>query len=319
MRGNEFTEMSAFLAVADRGSFTKAAVQLAVSTTTVSQAIRALEERLGVRLLNRTTRSVALTEAGERLLERVRPLLADYQAALESVSMFRDKPAGRLRITVAPPVSRKVLAPVLAGFLARYPDIALEISVDGAMTDIVAARFDAGIRVGNRLDRDMIAVRIMDGMEFVAVASPDYLARHGTPASLDDLGLHNCIRLRFADGALQPWRFTDAGKTVEIDVGGSVVVNDSDLAIRASLDGVGVYYAHAECVMPLIVQKRLVALLANNVPPPTDPFFLYYPSRRQSPAALQVFIDCLRANEKERRGVAKAREGARMIPIHSPI
>src|ERR1700733_7017731 len=149
MRGNDFAEMNAFVAVADHGSFTKAATALTVSITTVSQSIRALEDRLGVRLLNRTTRSVALTEAGERLLERVRPLLTGFDEALESVNDFRDKPAGRLRIIIAPPVSRRVMAPVLAGFLERYPDIAIEISVDPVIGDIVAARFDAGIRVGD--------------------------------------------------------------------------------------------------------------------------------------------------------------------------
>jgi DNA-binding transcriptional LysR family regulator len=296
MRGNGFAEMNAFVAVADHGSFTKAASSLAVSITTVSQSIRALEDRLGVRLLNRTTRSVALTEAGERLLERIRPLLTGFEEALDSVNAFRDKPAGRLRVTVAPPVSRKVLAPLLAEFLERYPDIALEISVDGAITDIVAAKFDAGIRIGNRLDRDMIAIRIMDGMNFVAVASPDYLTRHGSPSAPRDLAAYNCIRLRLPDGTLLPWRFTEDGDAFEVEVEGSVVVNDGDLALRAALDGVGIHYALTDCVVPLIAEGRLVALLDNHTPPPTEPFFLYYPSRRQNTVALQVFIDCLRDN-----------------------
>jgi DNA-binding transcriptional LysR family regulator len=300
MRGNDFADMNAFVAVADHSSFTKAATALAVSVTTVSQSIRALEGRLGVRLLNRTTRSVALTEAGERLLERIRPLLTGFDEALESVNDFRDKPAGRLRITVAPPVSRKVLAPALAGFLDRYPEIALEVSVDKAITDIVAARFDAGIRVGNRVDRDMVAIRIMDGMQFVAVASPEYIARHGPLVTLDDLMAHNCIRLRFADGALQPWRFTADGKIVEMDVNGSVVVNDSDLASRAALDGVGVHYGLADCVAPLIAEGRLVALLEEHAPPPSEPFFLYYPSRKQNPGSLQAFIDYLRTTLRPR-------------------
>jgi DNA-binding transcriptional LysR family regulator len=300
MRGNDFAEMNAFVAVAEQASFTKAAVVLEVSVTTVSQSIRALEDRLGVRLLNRTTRSVALTEAGERLLDRIRPLLAGFDEALESVNEFRDTPAGRLRITVAPPVSRKVLAPLLAGFLDQFPEIALEVSVDGAMTDIVASRFDAGIRVGNKVDRDMIAVRIMDGMQFTAVASPDYLARHSTPTTAQDLMSHNCIRLRFAGGLLQPWRFTERGKIIEIDVEGSVVVNDGDLAMRAALDGVGVHYALAECVAPHVAEGRLVTLLEDYTPPSSEPFFLYYPSRRQNPAALQAFIDYLRVNVRTR-------------------
>ncbi len=298
MRGNEFAEMNAFVAVADHGNFTRAATHLDVSTTTVSQTIRAFEDRLGVRLLNRTTRSVSLTEPGEQLLERLRPLLVGIEEAVESVNAFRDKPAGRLRITVAPPVSRKVLAPVLAEFLERYPEIALEVSVDGAITDIVAARFDAGIRIGNRVDRDMIAVRIMDGVRFLPVASPDYIARRGSPVVPQDLLSHNCIRRRFPGGALQTWRFTEAGKVIEINVEGSVVVNDEDLATRAALDGVGIHYGHLDCVTPLIAKGQLVPLLDEYAPPLTDGFFLYYPSRRQNSAALQVFIECLRARAK---------------------
>ena len=178
-----------------------------------------------------------------------------------------------------------------------------------AITDIVATGFDAGIRVGNWVDRDMIAVRVMDGIQFGAVASPDYLARHGTPTSLEHLLAHNCIRLRFAGGVLQPWRFTEDGKIIELDVEGSVVVNDSDLAVRAALDGVGVHYGHTECIAPLIAQRRLVALLNEHAPPPTEPFFLYYPSRRQNTAALQVFIEFLRSDAKMRAADGRAASG----------
>jgi len=186
MRGTQFAELSAFVAVAEHASFTKAAKQLHLSTATVSQTVRALEERLGVRLLNRTTRSVAPTEAGERLLAQLRPLLDDFEAAVDSVNAFRDKPAGRLRLTVPPPVASLVLGPLLARFLAEYPDIEVDISVDSAMVDIVAGRFDAGIRIGERVARDMIAVRITDNVRSAVVASPPIwrnTRRRGCPMS----------------------------------------------------------------------------------------------------------------------------------------
>ena len=238
MRGSQFAELNAFVAVAEHASFTKAARQLGLSPTTLSQTIRALEERLGVRLLNRTTRSVALTDAGELLLARLRPLLDDFDAAVKSVNKFRDNPAGRLRLTIPPPVASFVIAPLLAKFVARYPDITLEISVDSHMVDIVPGRFDAGIRHAHRVARDMIAVRITDDISSVVVASPDYLARHPVPTTPSDLEAHNCVRVRFPSGEFAPWQFARDGKIIEVDVDGAVIVNEPDLAIRAALDGV---------------------------------------------------------------------------------
>jgi DNA-binding transcriptional LysR family regulator len=302
MRGSQFAELSAFVAVAEHASFTKAAKQLRLSTGTLSQTIRALEERLGVRLLNRTTRSVAPTEVGERLLARLRPLLDDFEAAVEAINAFRDKPAGRLRLTVPPPVAHFVIAPLLARFLAQYPDIRLDISVDSAMVDIVGGRFDAGIRVGEQLARDMIAVRITDDLRSVAVASPDYFARHPHPQAPKDLEAHNCIRLHWSGGQFRRWEFSVEGKLLEFDVEGSVIVNDLDLAIRASLDGVGILYVRADFVAPMIADGRLVPTLEQWMPPPSDGFFLYYPSRRQNPGALQALIDFLRKNLKTDAG-----------------
>src|SRR6185312_10371846 len=178
MRGTQFAELSAFAAVADQGSFTKAGRLLGLSTATISQTLRALEHRLGVRLLNRTTRSVALTDAGERLLTQLRPLLDGFEAAIESVNAFREKPAGHLRLTMPPPVARFVLAPVLARFLKRYPEIVLETTVESGMPDIVADRFDAGFRRGNLVARDMIAVCVTSDLHYRVVASPDYVARY---------------------------------------------------------------------------------------------------------------------------------------------
>jgi len=305
MRGSQFAELNAFVAVAEHASFTRAAKQLRLSPATLSQTIRALEERLGVRLLNRTTRSVAPTEAGERLLARLRPLLDDLAAAVEAVNAFRDKPAGRLRLTVPPPVASLVLAPLLARFLAEYPDIAVDISVDGAMVDIVAGRFDAGIRIGERVARDMIGVRITDNIRVMVVASPAYLARHATPQTPGDLAGHNCIRMRFPGGDFLPWAFAVEGRIQQFEVDGSVIVNESDLAIRAALDGIGVLYEISDYVAPLIAEGRLVAVLEDWMPPPSDGFFLYYPSRRQNPAALQALIDFLRQNLKTGGGVCK--------------
>jgi DNA-binding transcriptional LysR family regulator len=310
MRGTRFAELSAFVAVADLGSFTKAAARLRMSTGTLSQTIRGLEESLGVRLLNRTTRSVAPTEAGEQLLAHLRPLLEDFEAVLDSVNAFRDRPAGRLRLTVPPPVASFVLAPLLARFHAQYPDIVIDFSVDIALTDIVAGRYDAGIRVGHRIARDMIAVRVTEDTRHLVVASPDYLAWHPRPATPHDLHAHNCLRMQFASSGFAPWRFVVEGKIVEFEVEGSVIANQPELLVGAALDGVGIAYQLEDYVAPMIAAGRLVPLLEAWMPPPSDGFFLYYPSRRQSPASLQALIDFLRANLKSSGTSTKAVEGA---------
>jgi DNA-binding transcriptional LysR family regulator len=299
MRGTHFGELSTFVAVAEEASFTKAAKRMGLSTATLSQTVRALEERLGVRLLNRTTRSVAPTEAGERMLRQLRPLLDGFEAAIESVNAFRDRPAGHLRLTVPPPVAKFTLAPILARFLAKYPEITIEISVDAGLTDIVAGRFDAGFRRDNVIARDMIAVRVTDDMRQVAVASPDYVAKHGRPGVPDDLYAHNCIRFRLPGGGFIPWQFVVDGKLAEFDVGGSVIVNEAELGIRTALAGIGVVYIIEEYVAPMIADGRLVALLDDSVLPRMPGFSLFYPSRRQNPAALQALIEFLRTNLRE--------------------
>ena len=212
MRGNHFTELNGFAAVADQASFTKAARLLGVSTATLSQMIRALEDRLGVRLLNRTTRSVSPTDAGERLLAQLRPLLNGFDAAIESVNAFRERPAGHLRLVMPPPVAKFVLAPVIARFLDRYPEVVIETTVDSGLTDIVAGRYDAGFRRGNLVARDMVAMRVTNDMRYRVVASPEYLARQGRPETPEDLHAHNCIRYRLPGGALIPWWFVVQGK-----------------------------------------------------------------------------------------------------------
>jgi DNA-binding transcriptional LysR family regulator len=288
-------ELNAFVTVAERCSFAGAAVQLGISRSRLSETIRELEDRLGVRLLNRTTRSVAPTAAGERLLARIRPLLVDFEAVLNSVNAFRDKPAGLLRLTVPPPVASFMLAPLIARFLGQYPEIELEISVDGALTDIVAGRFDAGIRAGDRVERDMIALRIGEGISSVVVAAPGYLARHKPPMTPRDLGVHNCIRFRFPSGVILPWQFEKMGRQVEVAVEGRLTVNDPELAVEAALDGVGVLYTALSYAAPEIKAGRFVPLLEDWQTPPAA-LFLYYPGRRQVPVPLQMFMDFLREN-----------------------
>jgi DNA-binding transcriptional LysR family regulator len=308
MRRSQFAELSAFVAVAEQASFTKAAELLGLSTATLSQTVRALEEQLGVRLLNRTTRSVAPTDAGERLLMQLRPLLDGFDAAVESVNAFRERPAGHLRLTMPPPVARFVLAPVLARFLEQYPDIVIETTVESALTDIVAARYDAGIRRGNLVARDMIAVRVTNDMHYLVVASPEYLALHGRPRTPADLQAHNCIRYRLPGGGFIPWVFVVDGKTVEFDISGSVVViNDPELVISAALEGIGVAYLYEEYVASLVAGGRLVSLLDKSALPITDGFFLFYPSRRQNPAALRALIEFLRLNARTGAKPAEAR------------
>jgi DNA-binding transcriptional LysR family regulator len=293
MRKPDFAEMNAFVAVAERSSFARAATHLGVSRSTLSETIRGLEEKLGVRLLNRTTRSVAVTEVGERLLAGLRPALDSVEAAVESINAFRDTPAGHLRLTVPRPAAQQILAPVLAQFLAAHPAISLEIVTDSALTDIVRDRFDAGIRPGHRLQQDMIAVRVGTDARPTVVASPDYLSRHTPPKVPADLQAHNCIRLRFGSGALHRWAFQKGATSLEVDISGSLTVSD-DLAITAAVDGVGIARIPLCLVESQIDQGRLVPLLEDWAPPSVG-FYLYYPSRRQTPAALQALVNFLRA------------------------
>jgi DNA-binding transcriptional LysR family regulator len=297
MREIGFAEMNAFAEVAAQKSFAKAANQLGVSRSTLSETIRGIEEKLGVRLLNRTTRSVAPTEAGERLLARLTPLLGDFRAALDSVNEFRSSPAGQLRLTVPPPAAKLLIEPLLARFLTAHPKIALEVSADGTLRDIVRERFDAGIRIGARIDRDMIALPVGGELAAGVVAAPAYLKAHPAPVRPQDLQAHDCIRIRFPSGAIKPWTFAKAGKTFEVAVEGSLIVNEEPLQRRAALDGVGVAYTLCEFVEPEVRAGRLVRLLEDWTPR-VPGFYLYYPSRRQIPAPLQAFIDFLR---KERQ------------------
>jgi DNA-binding transcriptional LysR family regulator len=294
-------EMAAFALVAERKSFGKAASELGVSRSALSHSMRTLEERLGVRLLNRTTRSVAATEAGERLLTRLRPALDEIGAAVEEINHFRDKPAGSLRLTVLPLAAKTILAPMVAKFLAAYPAIRIEISADATLHDIVRDRFDAGIRPGERVERDMVVVPVSGPIKLAAVASPDYIRRHGTPKTPKELQSHECIRLRMASGGTLPWRFAKAGEEFEVSVDGRLVVNNDELLVRATIDGAGIAYMPREMFDDALGQGKLVQVLADWSPV-TAGLYLFYPSRRQVPAPLRAFIDFLKA-EVRAKGV----------------
>lgn len=302
MRGAEFAEMSAFATIAEQLSFAKAATQLGISRSTLSQNLRALEERLGVRLLNRTTRSVSLTEAGDRLLARVRPPLTALKAAADDLVGDRLNPAGLLRLVVQPPVSTFLIEPVLARFMREYPNIQLDVAVVKMPTDIVGEGFDAGICLGEQIDHDMITMRIIGEVRFLVVASPDYLKARARPKTLRDLRHHDCIRNRLPNGAIFGWDFERNGRTQRIAVKGRLIVNDIELSIRAVRDGLGLAYLLHDYVAADLKAGRLVPLL-QEWSPKMSGFFLYHSSRRQVSGPLQAFISFLKV-EAARRGVS---------------
>jgi DNA-binding transcriptional LysR family regulator len=283
-------ELTAFVAVADHRSFTKAATQLGISPPTMSQTIRALEERLGVRLFNRTTRSVALTAAGDRLLVEVQPILEELDGALESVNAFRDKPVGTLRLAAMRPFGAMLLAPLIQPFLLEYPGIRLEIAFDDTRSDIVSGRFDAGVRVLHRVERDMAIQRIGDEFRMLAVAAPAYMAGRPHPVVPQDLYAHNCIQYRLPwDGSMAPWIFTRGEEHIELPVDGSLIINDVEMWLSATLDGVGVGYLPESVIASHLADGRLIVLLedwSRTLPG----IFLYHPSSRHTPMPLRVFL-----------------------------
>jgi DNA-binding transcriptional LysR family regulator len=293
MHAPSLAETTAFVAVVELKSFTKAAKQLALSPPRVSEMVRKLEERLGVRLVERTTRSVAPTAAGERLLERLRPVLDEYQSALESTNEFRGRPAGLLRLT-APPPADVFLDSAIPRFLAQYPEISLDLSFNEALTDIVAQRFDAGIRIGERIERDMIAVRVTDELPLVVAGSPAYFAQRGRPKSPKDLVAHDCIRTRFASGTYLPWRFRVKRRDLEVRVEGRLVVNSVSLARRAAVEGLALIQTPLLLITSDLSEGKLTTVLEQWAPTPVTGFFLYYPSRRQMRPPLKALLDFLR-------------------------
>ena len=302
----DLRDLEAFVAIARAKNFRRAAMDQHVSVSSLSQRLRGMEERLGVRLLNRTTRSVALTEAGELLLSRVAPAMAHVNGALDEVRGLRGVPSGRLRINAPPPAIDLVLAPMVAPFLAAFPQIDLEIVGDSTFVDIVAQGFDAGVRYGEHLAQDMIAVSLGSPQRYALVASPDYIARHGRPKHPKDLLDHRCIRIRYGRGMMQEWEFEKAGRTMKVSPPAKLIANYPGVARRAARDGFGFWLTFEGYVREEIKAGTLVSLLEDWCAPFPGPF-LYYPSRRQTPPALAAFIAFVgewRKRKRSRRGTA---------------
>ncbi|MFK3846518.1 LysR family transcriptional regulator [Stenotrophomonas sp. Betaine-02u-21] len=294
MRGSEFAELKAFAAVVERASFARAADHLGLSRSALSQIVRQLEARLGVRLLNRTTRSVSPTEPGRRLHERIAPMLREMDDAVAQALGSTARTAGTLRINTLSMAAHKLIAPRLGRFAQAHPDVVLDIVVDDGLSDIAGEGFDAGIRVGGRLQKDMIAVRLTPDVELLAVASPDYLARHGEPKVPADLQQHACIGWRYpGSGKIAGWEFRRKGKSVEFVPEGRVLSNHQDIVVPAALQGLGILYAYNDDgIAEALRDGRLKRVLADWSP--TVPgLFLYYSSRRYLLPALRAFIDCL--------------------------
>src|SRR5579871_2558687 len=291
---DELSVLSVFLAVAEERSFTRAAKRLGVSPSALSHAIRGLEEHLGVRLLSRTTRSVAPTDAVEQFIARLSPALADVRGALAQVTGLRARPAGRVRLVTSRAAARTVLAPKLARFARDYPDVLIELTTtEESRLDLVGAGFDAGIHLGEFVERDMIAVRVSPEQRAAIVAAPSYFASHPRPKSPRDLPAHRCINFRHGSAGVYHWEFDKGRKSLSVAVNGPLTVDDVDVLIRAAVDGVGLAFALEEHVAPQLASGALVRVLDDWCPPFAG-YFLYYPSRRQQPPALSALIEALR-------------------------
>jgi DNA-binding transcriptional LysR family regulator len=297
MARDELSVLSAFLAVAEERSFTRAAKRLRVSTSALSHAIRGLEDRLGVRLLARTTRSVAPTNAGEQLLARLRPALGDIRGALELISGFGDRPVGRVRLVVSPIAAARVLASKLGRFAREYPDVVLDITTDESRVDLVAAGFDAGIHLGEFIEQDMVVIRVSEDLRPAIVGSPRYFESHPKPASPRDLLGHRCINFRHGSAGVYSWEFDKGDQSLTVAVNGPLIVDDVELMIGAAIDGVGLAFADEERVAPHLASGALVRVLEDWCPP-FPGFFLYYPRQRQLPAALSALVETLRLSRR---------------------
>jgi len=292
-----FNDVLAFVHVVRGGSFTRASAQLGVSPSALSYAVRGLETRLGVRLLTRTTRRVAATEAGERLFNRVAPQFEEIDAEVAAISELRGKPAGTIRITSAEHAATTVLWPKLSTVMRDYPDINLEITIDYVMSEIVSQRYDAGVRVGDRVAKDMIAIRIGPDRRIAVVGSPGYFATRTKPRAPDELARHNCIRLRLpTHGGFLAWEFDKGGQEGKFPVSGQWVFNNSSSTVRAALADHGLAYVPEDMVLEHIAMGRLVRVLSDWCQPYPG-YHLYYPSRRQSSGALAVVVEALRHRE----------------------
>ena len=287
-------DLLAFLAVARERSFTKAAAKLGVSQSALSHTLRGLEARLGLRLLTRTTRSVSPTEAGERLRQTVGHRFEEIEAELESLSELREKPAGTIRITATDYAIETILWPKLTKFLPRYPDIRVELIIDYGLTDIVAERFDAGVRIGEQVAKDMIAVRVGPDIRIAVVGAPSYFAKRSPPKKPQDLTEHNCINLRLpTHGGLYPWEFEKGDRELKVRVDGQLVFNGPTQMLNAALAGLGLAYVPQDLAQPYLDGDLLTRVLEDWCPPYSG-YHLYYPSRRQSSPAFALLVEALR-------------------------
>lgn len=294
MAREQFNDLLWFLAVAEERSFTRAAARLGISQSTLSHTIKRLETRMGVLLLNRTTRNVAPTEAGERLHLSVAPRIAEIEAEMAAIMEYRDKPAGRVRITLSDHALNTTVWPKLRGILADYPDIRVEFSIDSAFRNIVDSGFDAGIRLGESVENDMVAVRIGPDWRLVAVASPGYLAQRGVPLHPKDLITHTCINIRqVAAGGLYAWEFEKDGEDLRVRVEGQLTFNGSYEMVDAAVLGYGIAYVPENIVADQVASGDLVVVL-DDWSQPFPGYFIYYPSRRQNLPAFRVIVDALR-------------------------
>lgn len=303
MPKDNLTDIRTFIAVARKGSFTKAAAEHGVSQSAISYSVRMLEGRLGVRLLSRTTRSLSPTEAGQRLIDRLAPLFDQIEAELVAMTELREKPAGTVRINSVEHASEAILWPALRPVMAAYPDIDIEISNDYRLVDIVAGRFDAGVRLGEQLAQDMVALRIGPDFAQTIVASPDYIAAHGHPQSPHDLVGHASILLRLpTSGGLYPWTFVKDGEEVVVRPKGHGIFNTVPMMLAAALDGIGLASLPEDTVEPMLAEGRLVRVLADWTPKRPG-YHLYYPSRKQPSPAFSIVLDALRKHRAEASGL----------------
>ena len=294
MKRTDFDDISAFLAVAHEGSFTKAAAKLGVSQSALSQTVRNLESRMGLRLLARTTRSVAPTQAGERLIEVIGPKLAEIEAELAALSALRNKPSGRVRISAGEYAAEAVLWPAVQKLLLLYPEISVEIIVDNALTDIITERLDAGVRLGEQVAKDMVAVRIGPDLRMAVVGAPAYFIGRKRPQVPQDLTGHNCINLRLPTaGGLYAWELEKGDRKLRVRVDGQLVINSASLGVKAALSGAGLVFVPEDRVRDHVAEGRLIRVLADWCPPFSG-LHLYYPSRRQPTPAFSVLVEALR-------------------------
>lgn len=294
MNRDDLNDMLWFLAVAEERSFTKAAARLGTSQSTLSHTIKQLEARLGIRLLTRTTRSVSPTEAGERLLDALAPRIRDIESDIDALMAFRDKPSGTVRITLSDHALNWIVWPKLRPILQHYPDIHVELNVDNGFRNIVEERFDAGVRLGESVDKDMIAVRISPDWRLVAIASPGYLAAHHPPVTPQELVAHDCINHRqSAAGGLYAWEFAKDGREIRVRVSGQLTFNTSVAMVDAAVNGLGIGYVPESLVADEIRSGRLVQVL-DEWCPKFSGYYLYYPTRRQNSPAFAVIVNALR-------------------------